>query len=71
MFMLHFLKHSIPFSLSLYKLHWVFHQLYIFQCPLFDQAVLSYMLDQTVDTEIIDEIPNEVDKERVKKVCCV
>ena len=33
------------------------------------QAVLSYVLYQTMDTEIVDEIPKEDCKDQVKKVC--
>ena len=35
------------------------------------QAVLTYVLDQKMGMETIDEIPNEVYKEIVKKLCCV
>ena len=33
------------------------------------QAVLSYFLDQTMDTKILDEIPSEDYKDKAKKVC--
>ena len=37
-------------------------------CGILSQAVLSYVLDQTMDIEI-DEIPSEDCKDKVKKVC--
>ena len=33
------------------------------------QAVLSYFLDQTMDTKILNEIPSEYYKDKAKKVC--
>ena len=38
-------------------------------CGILSQAVLSYVLDQTMDIEIVDEIPSEDCKDKVKKVC--